>query len=394
MKTILLTGVRAPFTLDLARSFAAAGHRVIAAESMAFPLSIHSKAFSKFYTITAPNTSLIGFQNDLLEIIEKEKVDILLPNCEEVFHLSMIKDVLSAKTTVLIDVHEKLARLHSKIHFNEWVRELGFKVPSSERVISADEMKMAIQRMPGSQVVLKPEFSRFASKTLVIAKTEALARVKEIADGKAWVVQECLIGPEYCSYSVAMNGRLVAHVTYDHKFTAGKGAGICFEAIDHPAIEGWVKKFVQDTQYTGQISFDFIENEKGEVQPLECNPRATSGLHLITQEKRFLESLLNPTESDSTIHPPKEESGQLRLAMLMYGLPSIRSFKNAISWLKIFITAREVVFSFRDPMPYFDQFITFYRLIKEARKKKITPLEASTQDIEWNGDAQVVEARP
>ncbi len=70
MKTILLTGARAPVTLDLARAFAAAGHRVIAAESMAYPLSIHSNAFAEFYFITAPNTSLNQFQDDLLKIIQ------------------------------------------------------------------------------------------------------------------------------------------------------------------------------------------------------------------------------------------------------------------------------------------------------------------------------------
>lgn len=385
MKTILLTGARAPVTLDLARGFAAAGHRVIAAESMSYPLSIHSNAFAKFYFITAPNTSLTGFQNDLLQIIETEKVDILIPSCEEAFHLSMVKDVLSARTTVLVDAHEKLARLHSKVEFNSWVRELGMKAPLSLRVTTAEEMKTAIQKMPGDQVVLKPEFSRFASKTLVISKAEALARAQELVNGKPWVVQECLVGPEYCTYSVAVNGKLLAHVTYDHEFTAGKGAGICFESIDHPVIETWVKKFVQDTQYTGQIAFDFIEDTKGDVQPLECNPRATSGLHLISRNHRFLESLLSPLESKSTIHPNQGARGQLRLAMLVYGLPSIRNLKSAVSWLKIFFGAREVVFSLRDPMPSIDQFVSFYRLLAESKQKNITPLEVSTQDIEWNG---------
>ena len=390
MQTILLTGARAPVTLDLARALAKRGHRVIAAESMGYPLSIHSNVFSKFYSITAPNESLSQFKCDLLKIISDEKVDLLIPSCEEIFHLSKIKTALSEVTTVLVDDEGKLAKLHSKFQFNEWVRKIGLNAPLSKIVNSCLEMRSAIESVPGEMVVLKPEYSRFASKTFVLSKIEALSRIESIFNGKPWVVQECLIGPEYCTYSFAKNGKLIAHVTYDHEFTAGRGAGICFESIEHPAIESWVKKFVYETQFTGQIAFDFIEDKKGEVQPLECNPRATSGLHLIAHHPLFLDRLVSQTDSSAvgTLHPPKGARGQLRLAMLVYGLPSIRSFKRAIAWFKIFFTAREVVFSLRDPMPFFDQFISFYLLIRESKQKKITPLEVSTQDIEWNGDTK------
>ena len=390
MKTILLTGARAPVTLDLARALSKAGHRVIAAESMEYPLSIHSSAFTRFYPVSAPNLSLENFRDDLLKIIELEKVDLLVPTCEEAFHLSKIRDVLMAKTKILVDTHEKLAELHSKFQFNEWVRSMGIAAPRSERVSTKEEMKAAIDRMPGKNVVMKPEYSRFASKTFVLSKNEAFRRVDEIFTPVNWVVQECLTGQEYCSYSFAVDGKLIAHVTYDHEFTAGKGAGICFEAIHHPVIESWVRQFVAEIGFTGQIAFDFIEDEHGAVRPLECNPRATSGLHLIAQEKEFVNALVRTTESADpaalVIRPKRGTLGQLRLAMLVYGLPSVRSISRLWKWMKIFVTAREVVFSSRDPLPFFDQFVSFYRLIRESRQQKITPLEVSTRDIEWNGE--------
>jgi predicted ATP-grasp superfamily ATP-dependent carboligase len=391
MKTVLLTGARAPVTLDLARAFSDAGHRVIAAESMDYPLSIHSNAFNRFYSVTAPNLSLSRFCDDLVKIIELEKVDLLIPTCEEAFHVSKIKNVISEKTRVLVDHHEQLARLHSKYRFNEWVRNLGLDAPHSVCVNSLEEMQSAIRSLPGEMIVLKPEFSRFASKTLVIEKKQALADLKTIWTPVPWVVQECLVGKEFCSYSFALNGKLIAHVTYDHEFTAGKGAGICFESINHPAIEAWVEKFVSMTSFTGQIAFDFIEDSKGMVRPLECNPRATSGLHLIAHQSGFVDALLDKNlkenQQHSVIRPKLGMLGQLRLAMLVYGLPSIRSFGRWVKWIRIFFKAREVVYSSRDPLPFFDQFISFYRLIRQSRLQKITPLEVSTQDIEWNGEA-------
>jgi predicted ATP-grasp superfamily ATP-dependent carboligase len=389
MKTILLTGARAPVTLDLARALHAQGHRVIAAESMAYPLSIHSNAFAKFYRIAAPNDSLEEFKKHLIHIIEREKVDLLIPTCEEAFHLSRIREELSVHTQVFVDQIDKLEELHSKFHFNALATPLNFQAPKSYRVTSVIEAQRAIDQLSGNKVVLKPEFSRFAAKTLILDKTEALKILSDLSlnQGVAWIVQQCLEGPEYCTYSVAIHGKLISHVTYDHEFTAGRGAGICFQAINHPAIESWVRAFVQKTQFHGQLAFDFIETSPGVVLPLECNPRATSGLHLVAHEAGFVERLLSLVEENETtvIRPEPGTTGQLRLAMLVYGLASINSPKRAWHWLKVFFTAREVVFSLRDPLPFLDQFVTFFALVYQAKRRKITALEVSTRDIEWNG---------
>jgi hypothetical protein len=177
----------------------------------------------------------------------------------------------------------------------------------------------------------------------------------------------------------------MAHLTYSHEFTAGKGAGICFEAIQHPAIEAWVRRFVEFTGFSGQIAFDFIEDSQGVVRALECNPRATSGLHLLAQNMDFLRVLCGEEVREKPVQPAPGTSGQIRLAMLAYGLPSIRSWSRAIRWLRIFQKSREVVFDPADPLPFFDQFLSFYYLIRDGRRSALTPLEVSTRDIEWNG---------
>jgi hypothetical protein len=390
MKTILLTGARAPVTLDLARSLKEQGHRVIGAESLAYPLSKNSNAFEKFYRITAPNDSLENFKNDLIEIIKSEKVEAIIPTCEEAFHLSRVKSDLIAATkihekNILVDEIHKLEELHSKFQFNRLSTPLNFIAPESYRVTTLEAASAAIEMLPGEKVVLKPDFSRFASNTLILTKSKAREKIESLSlsQGVAWVIQECLNGPEYCTYSVAIKGKLVSHVTYDHEFTAGRGAGICFQSIDHPAIESWVRSFVQKTEYHGQLAFDFIEISPGKVLPLECNPRATSGLHLVAQIPEFTNAILQT--STTLVRPRIGSMGQLRLAMLVYGLPSINSFGRALKWLKIFFSAREVVFSRKDIRPFFDQFVTFGFLVFAAKRRRITALQVSTQDIEWNG---------
>ena len=391
MKTILLTGARAPATLDLARALHEQGHRVIAAESLAYPLSIHSNAFSKFFEVTAPNTSRTQFIDDIEKIIVDEKVDFLLPTCEEAFHISFGKKRLEEHCEVCVDSEEKLNRLHSKFEFNLWVTQLGFAAPLSFKVKTIETAIDAVKRITSKKVILKPEFSRFASKTLILSHSEAINVIPtlSVGTGVSWVIQECLVGPEFCTYSLAKNGKLISHVTYDHEFTAGRGAGICFQSVRHTAIEAWVKHFVERTQYTGQIAFDFIETSPGIVEPLECNPRATSGLHLIANQTGWIDALLSdPASLDDfidVIRPKIHAIGQLKLAMLVYGLPSVRSLKRLGLWMKVFFGAREVVFSFQDPRPFFDQFISFYTLVRESKRRNMSALEVSTHDIEWNG---------
>lgn len=384
-KTILLTGARAPVTLDLARALKRTGHRVIAAESLSHALSRRSNAFDAFYQVPAPNDGSDGFRKAIARILEQEKVDVVVPTCEEIFHLAPMKGQFSGKTFFWLDDPQILGRLHSKVEFNTLALTSGLAVPFTFRARTVDEIRAAIEGIGGEKVVLKPEFSRFATRTLILDREEALKSADQLVNGTAWCVQEFLPGKEYCSYSLAREGRLLAHLTYSHEFKAGQGAGICFESVSHPGIQSWVRQFVEATGFTGQIAFDFIEDDSGTVRALECNPRATSGLHLFARNPGFIESLSGNPPLQVPLAPPASEAAQLRLAMLVYGLPSIRSWHRLSLWFSIFLGAREVVFDSRDPLPFFDQFVSFYHLVRAGIREEVTPLEASTRDIEWNG---------
>ena len=60
--------------------------------------------------------------------------------------------------------------------------------------------------------------------------------------------------------------------------------------------------------------------------------------------------------------------------------------KQFIQWIKTFFTSNDVILDFKDPMPFILQFRSIFAYLSLARKEKITALEASTFDIEWNGE--------
>jgi predicted ATP-grasp superfamily ATP-dependent carboligase len=384
---LLLTGGRAPVTLDLARALHAGGHTVFIAESQSLHLTRSSRAVTRSFDVPAPNADPIAYVDALTRIVREERIHVLLPTCEEVFFMARGREALASLCRVWVDRPETLRTLHSKWEFMNRVRELGLPAPATRLARSVDEARAALLKAPGLRQVLKPEFSRFAARTRIGTGAELADQALElpISAGTPWVVQQCLAGPEYCTWSLAHEGRLIAHAAYSHEFTAGRGAGICFESVEIPAIEDWVRRFVAATGFTGQIAFDFIVTSDGTAYPLECNPRATSGLHLLAADPRLQNALLNPASVSETIRPAPGASAQIRLAMWAYGLRDVDSWARLQTWWRIRTRAREVVLDWRDPKPFFTQFAAFYGLLRDAKRLGISPLEASTRDIEWNG---------
>ena len=109
---ILLTGGRAPAALELARAFHHAGHTVFMAESLRGHLSQPSNAIKANFVVPAPRQEEDAFINALKKIIEENKVNLLIPTCEEVFHIAMRREELPC--TVFTESIDKLDQLHNK----------------------------------------------------------------------------------------------------------------------------------------------------------------------------------------------------------------------------------------------------------------------------------------
>ena len=374
---ILLTGGRAPATLELARAFHRAGHTVFMAESLRGHLSQPSAAVKANFVVPAPRQNKEAFLIALKHIIVENKIDILIPTCEEIFYVSMGRDELPC--TVFAEPIKKLNVFHNKWSFV--VNAIGIDLYAPETILIANQDDVLHAYAHWRALILKPVYSRFAARTLIMPPLQkALSTLKFETP---WVAQEFLVGRQYCTYSVCHNGVVHAHTTYPTNFTAGPGATIVFEHVEHPAIFNWVKTFVRENNFTGQIAFDFIQTAAGQLYALECNPRATSGMHLLASNPMFVDAFINP--QPGCVTPLDRSSHMLSAAMLMYALPDAIKNGNFINWLKTFFTSNDVIFDLRDPMPFLLQLRSVFAYLALARRYGITALEASTFDIEWNG---------
>ena len=346
------------------------------AESLRGHLSEPSNALAKNFLVPPPRQQTRAFLDALEKIVRENKIDLIIPTCEEVFYVAMGRDRFPA----FVEPLEKLRTLHNKWDFIQLARGLGLPVPETMLIESRADLASAFERWP--QLVLKPIYSRFAAKILICPTIQQAESV--LTFDSRWVAQEFIPGTQICTYSVCHNGRVSAHTAYRSDFTAGQGATILFRHVNHAATFDWVTKFVTSISFTGQIAFDFIENVDGKIFAIECNPRAISGIHLLARDPKFPEALLNP--SAPCVIPSEDFSAQLWTGMLVYGFPASLKKRQLKKWLAAFTSSRDVIFRRDDPLPALLQFRSIFHYIKLARREKTSPLEASTFDIEWNGE--------
>lgn len=365
---VLLTGARAPATLELARLCARAGHTVHVADTMAWHICRGSRLVSGAHRLPAPRAGHVAYATALNRVVERECIDMVVPTCEEVFHLAAMHHTVQAP--ILCEDRERLAALHDKARFIAESERAGLRVPRTYALLHG---ATDLRALPAGRYILKPRFSRFATRVQVWESGHPLPTLDSNGAG-GWIAQEFLDGRALCTWSVARRGVLLAHATYLVDATAGpRGAAISFHSLRHAPTLGWVRQFVGCHALSGQFAFDFIETAQG-LRAIECNPRLTSGVHCFRAQPEVANSLLNMpgTASLPLLEPPEGRQFRSRLALLLYGASST--------------PGAGLLDADDDPWPRRLQLAAWLHLLARAAASRSDPRLVSTRDIEWNGE--------
>ncbi|MBB6214312.1 putative ATP-grasp superfamily ATP-dependent carboligase [Anaerosolibacter carboniphilus] len=385
---ILITGGRAPVALDLARNLHASEHSIYIAESLKTNLCRHSKSVTKSFLVSKPNTDERSFISEIIQLINDYGISLLIPTCEETFYISKYKEKIEQATNakLFVDELEKLKVLHNKYTFIQKVKECGLSTPATFMVDSQEGLLNVLGSSFAykTKLVLKPVYSRFGSKVKIFENTKDTAFKIIISESNPWVIQRYIEGEQICTYSICIGGEIRAYSAYKSSFRTGIGASINFESVMDRDIFDWVSDIVRKLDFTGQISFDLIKTQDGGIYPIECNPRTTSGLHLVSRRYALQDAFLN-IKSETAL-ARENEKAMLLLPMFLFGGFNIRKLSDIRKWFAVIRDSKEVVFSFGDMKPFLNQVNSFINLVYISIRKGISITEASTCDIEWNGD--------
>lgn len=376
---ILITSSRAPVTLELIRAFGRSGHTVIAADTQRWTLGSHSRYVASHIVTPPPRQAPEAFLDALERIVCERRIDWLIPTCEEVFYVARGYARLSAQTNVFTSPLELLAGLHHKFRFQQRAAALALRTPRTALVTSRDELQALLPEFPA--YVLKPAYSRFATQVITSCGPHAnqipLAACAPTPE-QPWLLQDFIAGPSVCTYSTLHRGHVTAHCAYAIPHTFGGGSGVQFRAIDGAETLAIVERLGATLRYTGQFSLDFIRADDG-LYLLECNPRATSGAHLI-DPARLIGGLIDPSQP-TWVEPP----GHCRQLTIPLLASAGRRFRRWPGVLREALTHDDVIADARDPLPLLTQLPMTLHFAWIARREHRSLTAATTYDIEWNG---------
>ncbi len=375
---VLLTGARAPSCLDLGKSLALAGHRVEATDCVRFPLTRFSNLWAGYEITASPRFETEAY---LRQISEKlAHLDLVVPTCEEVFYLAQLRSRTNdpgLRGKLFCDDFDKILRLHDKRRFAEDSKRWPISAPETHLLSTEDDWRAFEKER--EEFVFKPVFSRFAARTLIDPKPAALARARAQGGGD-WIAQRRVRGEEICLYAVCNRGKVRAFAAYVPEYRAGLGAGIFLKPVYDPELYEYCVEFARERAFHGQVAFDVIR-ENDRYYMLECNPRATSGVHFFGPEiaQAFAD------EDGDVVWGRRDRPRMVAAAMLVYGLPRAPRLDVWRKFVADFRAASDVVWDARDPLPFWGQYLSFAIFVAQSVLRGTSAIALSSRDIEYNG---------
>lgn len=374
MTTVLLTLGRLPKALAIVRACRAAGCRVLIADPFRWHLCKPSRDVDRSFQVTAPNESLASYIDELLEIVQQESVDVVIPVSEEALHVVNLKEQLPGTVRLWASPLSELAELHHKRDFIALAASKGLPVPETYTANEPGAKALA----QSSDYVEKPVHSCSGIGLRFASAGDALESSTE--EG---LVQAHVQGDLISSLSVVSKGREIATVFYRGCVFAGTVA-ICFERVDDAeSSKQWVSDFLVGSDYSGFLAFDFIVDEHGVARAIECNPRATSGVHFFDPAS-LGEALLNP-ETAQSVALTAQTRFQWAYSTLTETYAAIFKPREFLRRFQQMRRARDVVWSPEDPLPFLLMTPMSWEILWPAMTRGLTLGEATQRDIAWFG---------
>jgi hypothetical protein len=294
----------------------------------------------------------------------------VLPLSEETMHVAHLHGSLPECVRLFAPPPDTVLALHDKERFAGDTALLGLSVPQTARLGTPEAETLAAT----SDYVVKPVFS-CSGRGIRFGKAGTSPGAPTNAERE--IVQARIRGAHVSTFALAHEGTVRVNVVYRGLVMSGTVA-VAFERVEQPAVDAWVHTFAERIGHTGFLSFDFILDEEGVPWAIECNPRVTSGVHFIETDDLAL-ALLDPSA------PLRFRA--VRTMQQFY--PTLTEVQNTMfkpgfkANLSALLTAKDVTWSARDPMPFITMPVTAFRIIADSIRTQRTFGEVSTEDISW-----------
>lgn len=353
-RKILVCGDTATKAIHIIRMLGKAGHTVIVADWRGWWSVLRwSKYVNKVYCVPRDQQQYVS---RVIEIALSEKVDCFIPVIKKNYAIAdaHIGELLSKKNiTCLVSDPNEIEKLDEKIDFMRMCKEFDLSVPSF-----VDEGEDLIRLAQDG--LFKERFFFFKPSACSSTFRNSFERIPEnIADlrvfmerfkGETFFAQEFVKGIEWSANLLSKDGKIL-QLNISHS----SPIQVDYDVINnHHKITEWVTTFCRKSDFTGAVCFDFLEDKKGDIFCLECNPRFHSSLVTYNYCPEYERCLLSLLEDVAITFPtPLQADSNIFSYWFYQELFRVLTFKRSIKdFVNILLNQRESLWDGLDPVPF------------------------------------------
>ncbi len=365
---VLITSPRAPIALEWIKIAHKGNHTIALCDSLRYPVARFNHLGARYHQTPAPRLDFDGYRRAMMALIDW--VDLVIPTCEDIFYLAKLPLNDSQRNKCLMPDNELLFTLHHKLHvFDKLPDTDGTKKPDTRLICDKSELIFSDQK-----TILKPVFSRFGRNVVRDVNVETTAHLP-ISARYPWVQQTFIHGTGLCNYAICKHGKVIAHSVYRPRYLLNDAAASYFEPTQDERADVFIAEFAKLNCYHGQVAFDFMD-DGSHLWVLECNPRATSGLHLLVNGLTLdKQGVLQYTHT--TVQTPLRVSITLPL---LFGIKAIKTNSLHTLW-QDFWRADDVI----KDIPTYAHLLALGEMYWRKWRYQKPLTAASTFDIEYDG---------
>lgn len=290
MGRALVTSAGTRVAYNICKSLARRGVEVVAADAHPHAMSFHSRHVAGTARYASPFVDEHGFIDDLLRIIEHERIDVLVPVLEETYMVARHRQRLAPRVGLCLAGYDELVGLHDKDSLRKLAGRLGVPMPETVPLGAVLASPGMADELDYPQVV-KP---RQGGGGWAVEQVNTPGRLRALAAeraGSGGLAQRKVAGDTVCVAMLYDAGRQVACDTYRvlEAYPWPYGQGTLRESVSCPPAERGLQTLLDALCWTGVCEADFIvDPDTGTALLIDVNPRFWGSLvHSLTRGVDF-----------------------------------------------------------------------------------------------------------
>lgn len=232
------------------------------------------------YMIPYPSAGTKVFLNRIMEINEREKIDLIIPNLDAELYTFIKSEKLLAQQGIrtFLPTLEQLDE-RSKANLPAFGKNYGVRVPESVEITSLNDIPGLRDKFDYPLLVK----GKFYDAYLAYNSEQVITHFNKIASkwGLPVIVQEFIKGTEVNVVALGDGtGRTVGAVSMRKQYITDKGKAWGGITIDDPKMMEITRNIISKTHWKGGMELEMIKTNQSEYYLIEINPRIPAWVYL------------------------------------------------------------------------------------------------------------------